>query len=143
MGWVVGQSIYQGLFTEAEMLRGKVPSPGHKVQVTVGTETKEFVCVKIASGNHQSGTIVRVDASGLAFAAVCETNPPATINGRLGILVFSSATLTQTMGATAYGYAQIYGQCLARVSTTVSLAGAQLVLGADPGQLINAAGVSS
>ncbi len=61
--------------------------------------------------------------------------PVPSINARVGILTFSSATATQTMAGTAFGWAQIYGTALAWCSASISVAGQQLGIGAS-GQLI-------
>ena len=142
--YIVGMNPYSGaLFSEAEFKRGKGMVPGTRGATVLNGDTKEYVAIKLAAATWINGQILQIDASGVGFAAVCATAPAATVNQRLGILVFASATATQTTLATTFGFAQIYGQCLAIVSTTVSLVGAQLVLGADPGQLINGATVAS
>ena len=140
----IGMNPYQGLISEADFKRGKGMTPGNRGSVCVNGDLKEFVAVKLnASATWVNGTIMQIDANGVGAAAIVATNPAATLNPRLGILVFGSATATQTTVATVYGFVQIYGPVLARVSTTVSLVGVQLVLGAGSGVLINGAGVAS
>jgi hypothetical protein len=140
----IGMNPYQGLVSKQDFKRGKGMNPGTRGSVNIGGDHKDFVAVKIASGTWVNGIIMQIDSAGVIGTAItAPTAPPATTNMRLGILVFASATSTQTVAGTSYGFVQIYGQALAQVSTTVSLFGAQLVLGADPGQLINAAGVAS
>jgi hypothetical protein len=142
--FTVGMNPYAGLISKTDFKRGKGMMPGSRGAVNMAGDHKEFVAIKLATtATYINGQILQIDAAGVGSAAVVATNPAATVNARLGILVFASATLTTTTIATVFGYAQIYGQCLAVVSTTVSLVGVQLVLGADPGQLINGATVAS
>jgi len=140
----IGNDAYLGLFTKTENNQGRGRKPGQRSHVHRNGDSKEFVAVKVAAGTWINGTVVLIDGpSGAAFAAVVGTAPAMLSNGRCGILVLASATSTQTVAGTSFGWAQVYGQCMARVSTTVSLVGVQLVLAADPGELISGATVAS
>ncbi len=145
--YVVGMNPYQGLYTKAERNQGKGATPGTRASIVAPTgETKEFVAVKLSAATWISGIAIIVDglsASGVgAAAATASGSPAAAINARLGILVFGSATATQTMAGTAFGWAQIYGSVRAWVSASVSNVGNQLAIGAS-GQLILAVSTAS
>jgi hypothetical protein len=135
----IGVNAYNGLFTETEMLRGKVPAPGTRQRVTINGDTKEFVAVKLASGVWINGTVINLDNGGTVGAAVTASGTPAAaIHQRVGVLVFASATSTLTMAATAVGWAQIYGQVKARTSAAIGTLLGQLGMGAGAGALIAA-----
>jgi hypothetical protein len=138
--FIIGANPYQGLFTKTQYLRGKGARPGTRASV-VGSngETKEFVAIKLSAATWVNGIAVIVDGPGAVGTAVATASglPAAAINARLGILVFGSATATQTMAGTAFGWAQIYGTVLAWLSASVTVAGQQLAVGAS-GQLIPA-----
>lgn len=140
--YVIGANPYQGLKETSEFLKGKAVNPGMRAAITASDgQTKEFVSVKLGSGTWISGTMIVVDglsASGVGAVAVTATGAPAaTINARAGILVFGSATATQTLSGTGYGWAQIYGSALAWVSASVTTPGQALAAGAN-GQLLAA-----
>ena len=140
--YVIGMNPFQGLYTEAERQQGKGATPGTRASI-VGPngESKEFVAVKLGAATWINGVAVIIDGVGTggvgSAVATASGLPAATMHQRLGILVFSSATATQTMAGTAFGWAQIYGQALAWVSASVTLPGQQLAIGAS-GQLIAA-----
>jgi hypothetical protein len=140
--YVIGANPYNGLFTKRQFQQGKLGANlGQRSSVVVNGETREFVAIKLGAATWVNGIAVIVDglsASGVGAAVVTASGEPAaTINARLGILVFASATATQTMAGTAFGFAQIYGTAMAWVSASVSAAGIQLAIGAS-GQLIPA-----
>src|SRR5690606_37293639 len=88
-----------------------------------------------------NGTVVKIDASGGGGASAAFVTAPSSLqNGRLGVLVFASATLTQTMAGTAFGFAQVYGEAQARVQGTMSVPGVAMILASVAGQLIAATG---
>jgi hypothetical protein len=143
--YIIGANPYQGLFTTEQFQRGKpgTASPGTRAAVTDPStgQTKEFVSVKLGAATWISGTLIVLDglsASGVGAVSVTATGAPAAaINARAGVLVFGSATATQTMAGTAYGWAQIYGEALAWVSASVTTPGQALAAGAN-GQLLAA-----
>jgi hypothetical protein len=134
----IGANIYNNsLFTEAEMLRGKIPAPGTRQKVNVGGQTKEFVTVKLPAATYVNGTVITIpfDPSGISATASVPVKTEPT-GGRLGILVIASATATITAAGTAYAWAQIFGPCLARCSATgVSSVGMNLCPGGALGSL--------
>lgn len=140
--YIIGANPYQGLYTKAQFKQGKIATPGTRASV-VGSDgqTKEFVSVKLSAATWVNGIAVIVDglsASGVGAAVATASGLPVnTLNARLGVLVFGSATATQTMAGTAFGWAQIYGTVLAWCSGSVSAPGIQLAVGAN-GQLIPA-----
>jgi len=131
--YVIGMNPFQGLYTEAERQQGKGATPGTRASI-VGPngESKEFVAVKLGAATWINGVAVIIDGVGTggvgSAVATASGLPAATMHQRLGILVFSSATATQTMAGTAFGWAQIYGQALAWVSASVTLPGQQLAV---------------
>ncbi len=139
--YIIGANPYQGLFTKEQFLRGKGHKPGTRASIVAPSgETKEFVAVKLSAATWISGKAVIVDgltATPGAAIATASGLPAAAIQSRLGILCFGSATATQTMAGTAFGWAQIYGSVLAWISASVSGAGIQLAVGAN-GDLIPA-----
>lgn len=140
--YIVGARPYLGLYTKTEFKRGKAAPPGTRAAIVgANGETKEFVAIKLGAATWINGIAIILDGlsvSGVGAVVVTASGePPATINARLGILVFSSATATQTMAGTAFGWAQIYGTTLAWLSASVTLPGQQLAIGAA-GQLIAA-----
>lgn len=140
----IGMNPYGGLVTKTQYLRGKGSVPGTRGATTVNGHTKEFVAVKLASGTWINGTVVLIEGTANVGAAVTASGAPAiSINQRVGILVFNSATATQTVGATAFGWAQIAGQCLALVSVSVTAPGIALGMGAGAGALIAQVGASA
>lgn len=138
--YAVGPNIYGGLFTKTQFLRGKGAKPGTKASLSVDGVTKEFIAVKLASGTIINGIAVLIDssASGGNAAVTASAAPAALIHARVGILTFASATATQTMAGTAFGWAQIAGPCMAWVSASVTLPNNQLMIG-NNGQLIQGA----
>ena len=140
--YVVGMNPYQGLYTKAERNQGKGAAPGTRASIVAPTgESKEFVAIKLSAATWVNGVAVIVDglaSTGVGSPVVTASGEPVnTINARLGIVTFASATATQTMAGTAFGWAQIYGTALAWVSASISVAGMQLAIGAN-GQLIPA-----
>lgn len=138
--FIIGANPYGGLFTKAQFLKGKIATPGTRASV-VGSDgsTKEFVAIKLSAATWISGTAIIIDGTGAPGSAVATVsgNPAAAIQSRVGILCFATATGTQTMAGTAFGWAQIYGEALAFVSASVSTPGLQLGAGAS-GHLIAA-----
>jgi hypothetical protein len=142
--YTVAQNPYGGLVTKADFKRGKGATPGTAAANNIAGDTKQYVAVKLASGTWINGTVLQIDtANGSAVAAAPASAPSSVVNARVGILVFASATATQTMAGTAYGWAQVYGQALARTTGAVATPAIQLVQGNDPGELITGAQVAS
>jgi hypothetical protein len=145
--FVIGMNPYGGLVTKADYLRGKGMRPGSRGAVTVNGDTKEFVAVKLAAGTWVNGTVIRIAPSGGDnVSAAPSTAPSSLLNGRLGVLVFAaSATSTQTLAGTAFGWVQVYGEANARVQVvTVSIPGVAMILASVPGTLRpTAAGLAS
>ena len=116
----IGANIYnRSIFTKTEMLRGKIPSAGTRHAVNINGQTKEFVSVKLGAATWVNGSVITIptDVTGTsATASVPVKTEP--VGGRLGILVIASATATVTMSSTAFAWAQIFGQCMARASST-------------------------
>jgi hypothetical protein len=143
---VIGARPYQGLFTEAEAARGKIPPPGTRASVIVNGDPKEFVVVKMAAATLVNGSILAL-AADITGLSVLSTAPVKTLpaGGRMGVLVIASATATITAAATVLAWAQIYGQCLARCSATgVDTVGMILCPSAVPGSLhLQVAGTAS
>jgi hypothetical protein len=140
MGFIIGANPYGGLFTKAQFKQGKGANPGTRAQVVgANGQTNEFVAIKLAAATWLNGVAVIIDGAAAPGSAVTTASglPAAAQHARLGILCFASATATQTMAGTAYGWAQIYGEALAFVSASVSTPGLQLAIGAS-GQLIAA-----
>ncbi len=139
--YIIGANPYQGLFTKAQRNQGKGATPGTRASLVASTgETKEFVAVKLSAATWVNGIAVIVDGLTAAVGAAVATAsglPADTLNSRLGVLVFGSATATQTMAGTAFGWAQIYGTVLAWCSGTITVGGQMLAVGAS-GQLIPA-----
>lgn len=140
--FVIGANPYAGLWTKSQFLRGKGFKVGTRASITdPNGQTKEFVAVKLAAATWINGIAVIIDgvaSTGVGTAVATASGlPAAAINTRLGILTFGSATATQTMAGTAFGWAQIYGQALAWLSASISVAGMQLAIGAS-GDLIPA-----
>lgn len=132
---VIGFDAYQGLFTEAQFQAGSGRAPGSVVRVRVGGDDKEFVAVKLASGNWSNGCLVAVDSAGVVgTATTVNTTASGLVGQRLGLLVFSSVSAIQTMAATAYGYAQVFGQAGAQV-VSATIAGMTLGIGGSAGVL--------
>ena len=139
----IGLNVIQGLVTEAQMLKGKIAAPGNQQTVTIGGETKVFVSVKLGATVWQNGTLLILDGGGLNVAVTASGAPALDQNPRVGVLVFASATSTQTLSATGVGWAQIYGQVLARISASVTIPGEALGVGAGPGALLAQVGISA
>lgn len=143
--YVVGMNPFQGLYTKAERNQGKGAAPGILAAfVASDGQTKEFIAVKLSAATWLNGVAVIIDG-GAAPGSVVTTasgNPAPTQAARVGILCFASATATQTMAGTAFGWAQIYGEALAFVSASVSTPGLALGIGAS-GQLIALATASA
>jgi hypothetical protein len=143
--YIIGANPYGGLFTKAQFKQGKGANVGTRASV-VGADgsTKEFVAIKLGAATWINGTAVIIDGNAAPGSAVATASgaPAASIAARLGILVFASATATQTMAGTAFGWAQIYGECFALVSASVSTPGIQLAIGAA-GNLIAAVAQAS
>lgn len=144
MGFVIGANPYSGRLVETvDYQRGKGFKPGTRAVLNdpATGESKEFVAVKLNAATWINGVAVILDGlstSGVGSAVATASGlPAATINARLGILTFSSATATHTTSTTAYGWAQIYGTSQAWVSASVTIPGQQLAIGAS-GQLIAA-----
>lgn len=136
--YLIGANPYGGLVTKAQFLAGKGMNVGARcATVDAVGQTKEFVAVKLSAATWLNGTAIIIDGAGGLGTAVTtlSANPAAALQSRIGILVFSSATATQTMAGTAFGWAQIYGEALAFVSASVSTPGTQLGAG-GAGQLI-------
>jgi hypothetical protein len=138
--FIIGANPYGGLFTKAQFQKGKGHNPGTRASV-VGSDgqTKEFVAIKLGAATWINGTAIIIDGAAAPGSVVTTVsgNPAAAQQTRVGILVFGSATATQTLAGTAFGWAQIYGECLAFVSASVSTPGLQLGAGAS-GHLIAA-----
>lgn len=143
--YTIGQNPAGGLVEKADWLKGKggVGNPGERRMVTDASDgqAKEFVAVKLSAATWINGKAIILDglnASGVgSVVATASGLPGATINARVGLLVFASATATQTLTGTGFGWAQIYGEALAIVSASVTLPGQQLAIGAS-GDLIAA-----
>jgi len=139
--YIVGMRPYAGLFTKQQFQRGQIPNPGTRGAVTDPNtgQTKEFVAIKLSAATWLNGVAIIVDGGAAPGSVVTTASglPAAAQMGRLGILTFASATSTQTMAGTAYGWAQIYGEAVAYVSASASTPGLQLAIGAS-GQLIAA-----
>lgn len=136
---IIGFDAYEGLFTKAQFNAGKGRSPGTVVTVRKSGDSKEFVAVKLASGNWSNGCLVRIDSAGVVGAATtvgttASAGGVANIGQRLGLLVFSTVSAIQTMAGTAYGYAQVFGQAGAQV-VSATVAGMALGIGGSAGIL--------
>jgi hypothetical protein len=134
--YIAGMNIYnRSLFTKAEMLKGKIPPPGTRAATVVGNQTKEFVSVKFASGNIVNGSVLALPTNPEGTAVLSTAPPKASTDfPAVGVLVCASATATITMAGTTFAWAQIYGQCLVRASSTgVDSVGMLLTPGAVPG----------
>lgn len=143
--YIIGASIYQGLFTKAQFKQGKGSTPGVRAAVIdANGRTNEFVAIKLSAATWLNGTAVIVDGGAAPGSVVTTASgaPASSQAARLGILCFASATATQTMAGTAFGWAQIYGEAVAFVSASVSTPGLQLAIGAS-GQLIAAVAQTS
>ncbi len=118
--YIVGMRPRQGLFTKSEFLKGKMPNPGTRgADVAPDGSTREYVAVKLASGTWINGTVLTLSASITgASAAAAAPVKPAGQGGRVGVLAFATLSATQTMAGTAFGWAQIFGACIARCSAT-------------------------
>lgn len=136
---VIGFDAYEGLFTKAQYQAGKGRTPGSVVSVKKGSDAKEFVAVKLASGNWSNGCLVRIDSAGVVGTATtvgttASAGGVANIGQRLGLLVFGTVSAIQTMAGTAFGYAQVFGQCGAQV-VSATVAGMALGIGGSAGIL--------
>jgi hypothetical protein len=133
---VIGFDAYEGLFTKAQFQAGKGRTPGSIVRVQRGSTTKEFVAVKLASGNWSNGCLVQINSAGVTGTAttVSAGAGVADVGHALGVLTFSSSSAIQTMAGTAYGYAQIFGEGKAQVASS-TVPGMALALGASAGVL--------
>lgn len=146
--YLVGMKPYGGLVDKATWKKGKggVAAPGTRHVTMQNGESREFVAVKLNAATWINGTAVILDglsASGVGAAVATASGlPAAAINARVGLLVFASATATNTLSATGYGWVQIYGQSMAWVSASVTIPGNQLAIGAS-GQLIAAVAQTS
>lgn len=138
--YLIGASPYGGLYTKAQFRQGKGFAVGSRTAV-IGSDgsTREFVAIKLSAATWLNGTAVIIDGGAAPGSAVSTASgaPAASQAARIGILCFASATATQTMAGTAFGWAQIYGEAVAFVSASVSTPGLQLAIGAS-GQLIAA-----
>jgi hypothetical protein len=143
--FIIGAQPYQALVTKAQFRQGKGCNPGTRASV-VGPngQTNEFVAVKLGAATWLNGVAVIIDGGAAPGSVVTTASgaPAASQHARIGILCFASATATQTMAGTAYGWAQIYGEAIAFVSASVSTPGLQLAIGAS-GQLIAAVAQAS
>jgi hypothetical protein len=138
--YIIGANPYGGLKETAEFLKGKAVNPGVRASVIdPDGSTKEFVSIKLGAATWINGTAIIIDGAAAPGSVVTTVsgNPAAAQQTRVGILCFASATATQTMLTTAYGWAQIYGEAKAFVSASVSTPGLQLGAGAG-GHLIAA-----
>ncbi len=144
--YIIGANPYGGLFTKRQFQQGKGATPG-VIAAVVGADgaTKEFVAIKLSAATWINGTAIIIDGAAAPGSAVTTVsgNPAAAIQSRVGILVFASATATQTMAGTAFGWAQIYGEALAFVSASVSTPGTQLGAGASGNLIVAVAQVSA
>jgi hypothetical protein len=136
---IIGFDAYQGLFTTEQFNSGKGRTPGTVISVRKDQDSKEFVAVKLASGNWSNGCLVRIDSGGVVGTATtvgttASAGGVANLGQRLGLLVFSSVSAIQTMAATAYGYAQVFGQAGAQV-VSATVAGMALGIGGSAGIL--------
>jgi hypothetical protein len=133
---IIGFDAYEGLFTKAQFQAGKGRSPGTRVNVQKGGSSKEFVAVKLASGNWSNGCLVQLNSAGVNGTAttVSAGAGVADVGQALGLLTFSSSSAIQTMAGTAYGYALVYGEGKAQVASSTVL-GMALTLGASAGVL--------
>lgn len=136
--YIIGATTHGGLFTKAQQRQGKCPNPGTRAAtIAPDGSTREFISIKLSAATWLNGTAVIIDGGAAPGSPVTTVsgNPAPTQGGRVGILCFASATATQTMAGTAFGWAQIYGEALAFVSASVSTPGLALGAGAS-GQLI-------
>jgi hypothetical protein len=144
--FIIGVSPYGGLYDTTKFLRGDIPAIGTRGMWTdpATGETREFVSVKFTSGaTHINGSLVTISSAHVATLGSVGAGPALTVTGgRLGILTFGSATTTQTMAGTAFGWAQIYGPAKARIVASVA-DGIGMVLGADGIIVAAAAGSAS
>jgi hypothetical protein len=118
----IGVDVYLGLFTKAEWQTGKGRKPGSVVKVQKDGQSKEFFAVRLASGNWKNGCLVQLNSAGVVGTATTVSLGPgvAAIGQSVGVLVFGTSSAIQTMAGTAFGYAQIFGECNAQVmSATV------------------------
>lgn len=140
---VIGFDAYEGLFTKAQYQAGKGRTPGSRVTVKKGGDSKEFVAVKLAAGTWSNGCVVQLNSAGVAGTATTVSVGAniADHGQRLGLLTFSSVSALQTMAGTAFGYAQVYGIGGAQVSS-VTVAGAALDVIASAG-ILGAFGVQA
>jgi hypothetical protein len=144
MGYNVGANVYQGLWTKQQYQRGKMMQPGTKMGATINGESKEFIAVKLGATAWVNGTLVLIEGTAtVGAAATCSGAPAIAFNQRVGVLVFSSATATQTLVGTGFGWAQVYGSCLALVTASVTLPGIALGIGAGPGAVLQQVGASA
>lgn len=142
--YAIGANVTQGLITEAAMLKGKGMTPGSIVTTNIGGDAKVFVSVKLGATTWINGTVLLLDTGTSVAVVVTASGAPIPVyNQRVGVLVFASATATQTLSATGIGWAQIYGSVLARVSASVTLPGTALGLGSAAGRLIQQVGLSA
>lgn len=140
--FIIGANPYAGLFTTEQFQRGKLGAANVGTRASITDEdgsTKEFVAIKLGAATWINGTAIIIDGAAAPGSVVTTVsgNPAAAQQTRVGILVFGSATATQTLAGTGYGWAQIYGECKAFVSASVSTPGLQLGAGAG-GHLIAA-----
>lgn len=141
--YIIGANPYAGVFTEDQFLSGKIPSPGTRAAITTSEGTKEFIVVKFnASATHISGSLITIDGDNVATLGTAG-GPALTVGGRAGVLVFASATATQTVSGTAFAWAQVYGKSKVRAATISSAIGTLLQLGADGVAVVGAAGSAS
>ena len=138
--YIVGANPYQGLYTKTDRQRGKGAAPGTRMAMPAPNgQTNEFVAVKLGAATWLNGIAIIIDGAAAPGSAVTTASgePAQSQAARLGILCFASATATQTLVGTGFGWAQIYGEAVAFVSASVSTPGLQLAIGAS-GQLIAA-----
>ena len=116
---IIGFDAYEGLFTKAQYQAGKGRTPGSRVKVQKSGQTKEFLAVRLASGNWKNGCLMQLNSAGIVGTASTVSNGAgvADVGQSLGILVFGTASAIQTMAGTAFGYVQIYGECNAQVAS--------------------------
>ena len=126
------------MYSKAEFLQGQIPTPRTRTtHVSQAGGSREYVAVKFtASATHINGSAVTIDADGTATLGTVV--PLAITGGRVGILALSppvaavaSATGTQTVVGTSFGWAQVYGKAIARAVGSVTAVGMGLNLGAD------------
>lgn len=133
------------LYTNDEMLKGAIPSPGTIASSKAPDgSSADYVVVQLASGQTLlNGQAVIISGASGHNAVVGTTNPALTVGGRIGVLVLGTATATATTVGTCFAWAQVYGRTRALVASAISTAGKMMMFGANGRFTLAVAGSAS